>query len=178
MEKIRFINDRNVYDGEVYVRGNIAEIKFNNALPSQDILMNGFELLNENNGIVQGEYPAYTTIYRTSKDHPMSVALSNDGSVYTEPGPGPAPYMPTEEEIAEQERLHQIEEINLKISDLKSQLRSSDYKIIKSYEYSLAGMECEYDMDSVHEGRQSIRDEINSLENELQSLLDSGDSSL
>ena len=53
MEKIRFFNDQNVYDGNVYVSGNIAKIKFDHTFPSQDIMGNGFELLNENNGLVQ-----------------------------------------------------------------------------------------------------------------------------
>lgn len=101
MEKIRFLNNQNVYDGEVYVSGNIAKIKYHHAYPSQDIMENGFELLNENNGLVQGEYPTYTTIYRTYENDPMLVELSNDGSVYVAP-PEPRPYMPTEEEIAEQ----------------------------------------------------------------------------
>lgn len=184
MEKIRFLNDRNVYDGEVYVKGNIVEIKFVNTLPSQNTLVNGFELLNENNGIVQGKYPAYTTIYRTYEENDRIVELSNDGSVYVEPVakpiakplPDPEPYVPTEEEIAEQKRLEKLQEINLKISELKYQLSSSDYKIIKSYEYSLAGQECEYDMISIHESRQIIRDEINRLEEELQNLLGNGES--
>lgn len=101
MEKIRFFNDQNVYDGKVYVRGNIAKIKFDHTFPSQDIMGNGFELLNENNGLVQGEYPTYTTIYRTYENDPMLVELSNDGSVYAAP-PEPRPYVPTEEEIAAQ----------------------------------------------------------------------------
>ena len=53
MEKIRFLNNENVYDGEVSVRGHVVVIKFTNTLPPQNTLTNGFELLNENNGLVQ-----------------------------------------------------------------------------------------------------------------------------
>lgn len=111
MEKIRFLNDPNVYDGEVSARGNIVSIKFADTLPLQS-LDSGFELLNENNGIVQGDYSAYATIYRTYEDDSMLVELSNDGSIYIappdpvpepepipEPEPEPEPYIPTYEEI-------------------------------------------------------------------------------
>lgn len=77
MEKIRFLNDPNIYDGEVSVRGNVTVLKFTDALPPKNILTNGFELLNENNGMVQGNYAAYTTIYRTHEDNDMLIELSN-----------------------------------------------------------------------------------------------------
>lgn len=114
MEKIRFLYDQNVYDGEVSARRNVVSIKFIDALPQENILTNGFELLNENNGLVQGNYTAYTTIYRTYEDNDMLIELSNDGSVYVappepEPIPEPEPYVPTYEEI-----------LNNKISELSS----------------------------------------------------------
>ena len=112
MEKIRFLNNLNVYDGEVSVRRNVVAIKFIDTLPPQSTLTNGFELLNENNGLVQGNYTAYTTIYRTYEDNSMLIELSNDGSIYTPPvipDPEPEPYVPTYEEI-----------LNNKISELSS----------------------------------------------------------
>ena len=104
MEKIRFLNDHNIYDGKVSVRGNVIAIKFDTTLPLKNILTNGFELLNENNGIVQGNYSEYTTMYRTHEDDAMLVELSNDGSIYTppvisDPEPEPEPYVPTYEEV-------------------------------------------------------------------------------
>jgi len=81
MEKIRFLNNRNIYDGEVSVRGNVIAIKFHNTLPPQGTLTNGFELLNENNGFVQGNYTAYTTIYWTYEDNNMLIELSCDGPI-------------------------------------------------------------------------------------------------
>ena len=103
MEKIRFLNDQNVYDGEVSVKGNVVAINFSDVLPPTNKLTKGFELLNENNGFVQGEYYSYTTIYRTYEDSTMIVELSNDGSVYVPPvvvePKEPEPYVPTQQEL-------------------------------------------------------------------------------
>lgn len=113
MEKIRFLNNLNIYDGEISVRGNVVTIKFIGTIPPQSTLTNGFELLNENNGLVQGNYLAYTTIYRTYEDNNMLIELSNDGSVYVPPvvvvPEEPEPYIPTYEEV-----------LNNKISELSS----------------------------------------------------------
>ncbi len=102
MEKIRFLNNQNIYDGEVFVRGNVVSIKFSDTIPPQGTLTNGFELLNENNGFVQGNYTAYTTLYRTYEDN-MLIELSCDGSVYVPPvviePEEPEPYVPTYEEV-------------------------------------------------------------------------------
>ena len=103
MEKIRFLNNQNIYDGEVSVRGNVVAIKFSGTIPPQGTLTNGFELLNENNGFVQGNYTAYTTIYRTYEDNNMLIELSCDGSVYVPPviivPEEPEPYVPTYDEV-------------------------------------------------------------------------------
>ncbi len=102
MEKIRFLNDQNVYDGEVSVRGNVIALKFTGTLPSTNVLTNGFELLNENNGIVQGIYTTYTTVYRTHEDDNMLIELSNDGSIYIPPVipvSEPEPYVPTYNDV-------------------------------------------------------------------------------
>ena len=113
MEKIRFLNNPNVYDGEVSTRGNVVAIKFDTTLPSEDILTSGFELLNENNGLVQGDYTSYTTIYRTYEDNNTLIELSNNGSVYVPPivivPEEPEPYVPTYEEV-----------LNNKINELSS----------------------------------------------------------
>ena len=59
-------------------------------------------------------------------------------------------------------------EINIeqKINDLKSKLSATDYKIIKCSEYQLLGYELPYDILTLHQERQSIRDQINLLEME------------
>ena len=49
---------------------------------------------------------------------------------------------------------------------LKKQLQQTDYKIIKCYEYELAGEEPPYDMKALHTERQALRDEIKKLKEE------------
>lgn len=57
--------------------------------------------------------------------------------------------------------------INYKISELKQQLSDSDYKITKCYEATIIGNELPYNIETLHEERQKIRDEINRLESML-----------
>lgn len=49
-------------------------------------------------------------------------------------------------------------------------LQASDYKIIKATEYEALGLDCEYDLNALHQERQSIRDQINQLELEIAKL--------
>jgi hypothetical protein len=51
-----------------------------------------------------------------------------------------------------------------RLMQLKEAIQSTDYKIIKSYEYSLAGLDLPYNIQLLHEERQAIRDEINEIE--------------
>jgi hypothetical protein len=51
------------------------------------------------------------------------------------------------------------------IKVLKEELASTDYKVIKCYEYSLAGLELPYDITLLHEEREAIREQIRELEN-------------
>ena len=114
----------------------------------------------------QGEYEAYTTLYRKGDNWHE---LSDDGSVYTEPVAQVQPE-PTEEELAEQERQRQISQLTAQIDGLKAQIAASDYKVIKTYEYTLLGEQTEYDMEAVHAERQALRDQINTLETQLAEL--------
>ena len=113
-----------------------------------------------------GEYAAYTTLFREGNGW---YELSNDGSVYTEPV---APVQPelTEEELAELARQQQISQRTAQINDLKARIAASDYKVIKTYEYTLIGEQTEYDMEAVHAERQALRDQINTLEIQLADL--------
>lgn len=113
-----------------------------------------------------GEYEAYTTLYREGDGW---YELSDDGSVYTEPVE-PVQPEPTEEELAEQARQTQISQLTVQINDLKAQIAASDYKIIKTYEYTLLGEQTEYDIEEVHAERQALRDQINTLETQLAEL--------
>lgn len=54
-----------------------------------------------------------------------------------------------------------------RINQLKETLASTDYKVIKCYEASLVGEILPYDINALHSKRQSIRDEINSLEDKV-----------
>lgn len=114
----------------------------------------------------QGEYEAYTTLYRKGDNWHE---LSDDGSVYTEPI-APVQPEPTEEELTELARQQQISQLTAQINDFKARIAASDYKIIKTYEYTLLGEQTEYDIEAVHAERQALRDQINSLETKLADL--------
>lgn len=114
-----------------------------------------------------GDYTAYRTKYCEENGNCMYLST---GEVYTAPPePEPVPE-PTPEEIAEAKRQEQITGIQMQITCLKAQIDATDYRIIKAFEYSLVGMETDYDLDTLHEERQEVRDEINRLEAELQTL--------
>lgn len=53
------------------------------------------------------------------------------------------------------------------IAKLKTQLESTDYKIIKCSEAQLVGEELPYDIVALHAERQALRDRINELESEV-----------
>ena len=114
-----------------------------------------------------GEYEAYTTLFREGDGW---YELSNDGSVYTEPEVAPVQPERTEEENAELARQQQISQVIAQIDDLKARIAASDYKIIKTYEYTLLGEQTEYDIEAVHAERQALRDQINTLETQLADL--------
>lgn len=49
----------------------------------------------------------------------------------------------------------------------ENKLTASDYKIIKCYEYSLAGLELPYNIKELHAEREAIREEIRKLEEKV-----------
>lgn len=53
------------------------------------------------------------------------------------------------------------------IEDLKQQLASTDYQIIKCSECSMLGQPLPYDLTALHQQRQEIRNQINELEAQL-----------
>ena len=53
------------------------------------------------------------------------------------------------------------------IERLKSELQESDYKVIKCAEAMGVGAEIPYDVVSLHNERQALRDKINELEKQL-----------
>lgn len=118
-----------------------------------------------------GEYAAYTTLYRKGDGW---YELSDDGSVYIETVE-PVQPEPTDEELAEQARQQQISQVIAQIDDLKARIAASDYKIIKTYEYTLLGEQTEYDIEAVHAERQALRDQINTLETQLADLTETAE---
>ncbi len=60
---------------------------------------------------------------------------------------------------------HSPEKIEAEIARLQDELSATDYQVIKSYEYALAGEQPPYDIAAVHTERQQIRDRIRTLEN-------------
>lgn len=71
-----------------------------------------------------------------------------------------ADYQLNEDEIKEQ-KLADIEQ-------LKAQLASTDYKVVKLAECLAIGSEMPYNAQELHQQRQAIRDRINQLEMEVQ----------
>ena len=51
-----------------------------------------------------------------------------------------------------------------RIAELKAELASTDYMLIKCAEYSFAGIDLPYNIIELHTQRQALRDEINELE--------------
>ena len=69
-----------------------------------------------------------------------------------------------EAEKAERERKSEIMQ---QIAALKETIKSSDYQIIKCYEYALNNLKLPYDVAALHAERQALRDQINALEEQL-----------
>ena len=58
-------------------------------------------------------------------------------------------------------------ELILDIESLKSELKESDYKVIKCAEAICINAELPYNMTELHKERQALRDKINELEREV-----------
>jgi hypothetical protein len=59
---------------------------------------------------------------------------------------------------------HSPAKVAAEIARLQSELAATDYRVIKSYEYALAGQDPPYDTPALHAERQAIRDRIRELE--------------
>lgn len=103
MEIIRFKNNNNIYLADIKkISKNVIQVNFTNTVP--DDYLNGFEQLGLYNGVVEGDYLGYTTLYRLYDDNPSMIELSCDGSIYIppvipDPLPPEPPYVPTLEEV-------------------------------------------------------------------------------
>lgn len=89
---IRLTKDQSQHEVELRtISEHVKELVF-----AEKILLSaaksGFELLNEHNLTVMGDFTAYTTIYRQFENDPFRLQLSDDGSEYTEPDSPEASY--------------------------------------------------------------------------------------
>lgn len=170
MAYLKFLQTKELLSCTVIPQGeHIVSLSFENP---QDVNLNGFNLYLDSAGTIDiggKAYREYNTLYRSIDD--LAYQLSNDGSVYVLPEEQPV-HEPTEEELEEIERQRNISELQSQIQQKKEKLAQTDYIPVKLYEYFLAGKECtEYEISEVHTQRQSIRDEINSLESNLAELI-------
>ena len=87
MSKIVFMNDPNtIYDGSFSQIGtHQVRLIFTDTIPSEDILLSGFSLINEHNGAVQTKRNDYTYIYRKYSDNPNQIELCNDNKPWVKP---------------------------------------------------------------------------------------------
>lgn len=60
--------------------------------------------------------------------------------------------------------------IQSQIFALKQKISSSDYKVVKATECATLGIECKYDLSALHAERQTIRDQINQLKQQISNL--------
>lgn len=84
MEKIKFNNLDTVYNCNlIFVKNGVVKITFNdNIIPSEDITLSGFFLLNEYNLDIMSDYSNYTTKYKDS-DEDKTFYLST-GEIYSD----------------------------------------------------------------------------------------------
>ena len=80
MSKIVFINEPNtIYDGHFSQIGeHQVRLIFTDNVPNKKVLLSGFNLVNEYNGVVQTERPGYIYIYRTYEDNAKQIELCDD----------------------------------------------------------------------------------------------------
>lgn len=64
-------------------------------------------------------------------------------------------------------RKFDMQKVKNEIKNLKEELASSDYKVIKCQESNLAGDTLPYDIQNLHEQRNTLRERINALETSI-----------
>lgn len=87
MSKIVFINEPNtIYDGHFSQIGeHQVRLIFTDNVPTKKVLLSGFNLVNEYNGVIQTERPNYIYIYRTYEDNAKQIELCDDNIAWTKP---------------------------------------------------------------------------------------------
>lgn len=103
MEKIKFNNSDTTYNCNlVFVKKNVIKIIFDNTVPSEDIILSGFSLLNEYNLEVMSDYSNYTTKYKDS-DEDKTFYLST-GEIYSDSPISDETNKIPEKELTEEEK--------------------------------------------------------------------------
>ena len=67
-----------------------------------------------------------------------------------------------------QEKEQRIRDLQAMLSCTSSPI--GDWKVAKCIEYQLSGLEPPYDVNELHTQRQAVRDEINKIQEELETL--------
>lgn len=100
MDKLKFNKNETVSIGKLsYISDDIYKLEVENI--TEDIVLSGFYLINENNDEIMGDFSKYTTKYKNTDEE--NTYYISTGIVYIEPEKEPEK-VPTEEEIAEQKK--------------------------------------------------------------------------
>ena len=108
------------------------------------------------------------TIIENVANYTINSITTNDGIVYSPLADDVE--LSSKEDCSETLRKDLIEKTKIldQIASLKTELSSTDYKIIKCSEAQLVGEKLPYDIASLHAERQALRDKINELEQQLE----------
>lgn len=109
MEKIKFNKNDNIFNVRMTrVKDNVIKIESEKAIPNE-IIINGFAIINEFNNSVMADYSDYKTIYIESTDNAYYLST---GEKYVEPTPeNPEPTEPIIETL-ENIKTNKISELN------------------------------------------------------------------
>lgn len=116
MDKLKFNKNETISIGKLsYISNDIYKLEVENI--TEDIVLSGFYLINENNDEIMGDFSKFTTKYKNTDEE--NTYYISTGIVYTEPEKEPEKEL-TEEEIAEQKKLALEFTKNNKISEMSN----------------------------------------------------------
>lgn len=102
MSVVKFIKDASIQNCKlIQMSEHVIKVELSQAI-NVEVVLGGFEVLNEHNFTVMGIYHDYNTIYETlEEESDLVYVLSDDGSTKPKPVPvpEPEPYVPTLEEM-------------------------------------------------------------------------------
>ncbi len=129
MSKIIFLKEPSIIKDVSFSQIGKHQVRliFNDefSIPENDVLLSGFQLVNEYNHFVQTKREDYTYIYRRY-DNPLMVELCNDGIEYVEPeSPITDTPLLTPEKIETLFRQNKIDKINMSKTMLAEYLKNN-----------------------------------------------------